>query len=198
MITDDRPFAELAPRLFAAAEVSPLVAVQYRRRKTSTREALRELSELTARLAPERIFVNDRLDLALSLGASFHAPASGYLPGAARPLLGPGRWISCAVHDLREAGDARGADLALVSPVFPTPSKPGATCLGVEGYRALAAELPCDAVALGGITEQNASGLGRAAVIRAVLDADDAAEATAQLLDQLPPTVLRARGARPD
>jgi thiamine-phosphate pyrophosphorylase len=86
--------------------------------------------------------------------------------------------VSVAVHDAEEARRARGADLALVSPVFSPGSKPGDTrpTLGPEGFRALASALPCPALALGGITPESALLLGGAAgfaVISGVLEAED-------------------------
>ncbi|NOJ90111.1 thiamine phosphate synthase, partial [Myxococcus xanthus] len=104
-----------------------------------------------------------------------------------RPHLPAGRWISAAVHDMAEARAARGADLALVSPVFAPGSKPGDTrpSLGPEGFSALAAALPCPALALGGITPARAVTLPDAAgfaVISSVLEADDPTAAARSLL----------------
>jgi thiamine-phosphate pyrophosphorylase len=75
----------------------------------------------------------------------------------ARPLL------SLAVHG--RAGVARArrvrADVALVSPVFPTASHPGAPALGPLRWAALARALPCPAVALGGLSARRARRLPR-------------------------------------
>jgi thiamine-phosphate pyrophosphorylase len=95
-----------------------------------------------------------------------------------RPHLPEGRLVSVAVHDEQEARRARGADLALVSPVFPPGSKPDDTrpTLGPEGFRKLASALPCPALALGGITPERALLLGGAAgfaVISGVLEAEE-------------------------
>jgi thiamine-phosphate pyrophosphorylase len=65
-----------------------------------------------------------------------------------RPLL------SLAVHGRAGLERARRlrADVALVSPAFPTASHPGAPGLGPNRWAALARALPCPAVALGGMT----------------------------------------------
>ena len=103
-----------------------------------------------------------------------------------------------AVHDEQEAHRAVGADLALVSPVFPPGSKPEDTrpTLGPEGFRRLAAALPCPALALGGITPERASRLTGAAgfaVISAVLEAEDPG-ATTRALFTLPSPPGRGTG----
>ena len=88
------------------------------------------------------------------------------------------------MHNEEEAARAAGADLALVSPVFETSSKPGAVPLGPDGFARLAKALPCPAYALGGITAARLAQLpaaAGAAVISSVLHADDPAAALADL-----------------
>lgn len=188
VITDWRLGRE---RLFAALEralsAGPGVAVQHRHPEAGGRvflEEARALAALCARFdAP--LFVNGRLDVALLTGAHLHLPAHGWAPVDARPLLPADRWISVAVHSDEEAARAAGADLALVSPVFAPGSKPGDTRpqLGPEGFRRLAALLPCPALALGGITpERKLAGAAGYAVVSAVLAAEDPAGAVRALL----------------
>ncbi|WP_088181684.1 thiamine phosphate synthase [Sphingobium sp. Z007] len=64
----------------------------------------------------------------------------------ARPLL-----RSQAVHDVREAMTARGADFCFVSPLFPTRSHPGAGALGPVRFAALARQVDAPVMALGGV-----------------------------------------------
>jgi len=85
--------------------------------------------------------------------------------------------ISASCHDTGELDRAEkcGADFALLSPVFPTTSHPGAPHLGAQCFCALADATPLSVVALGGITPENRAeltGYG-VAVISAVLDADN-------------------------
>lgn len=64
------------------------------------------------------------------------------------------RIVSAAAHSevaVKRARD-RGADLILISPVFPTRSHPGARTLGPAGYRRLARHAPDQACPLGGMT----------------------------------------------
>jgi thiamine-phosphate pyrophosphorylase len=74
---------------------------------------------------------------------------------AARSL----RIVTAACHDGDELSRAAaiGADVALLSPVFPTRSHPGAEHLGPARLRALAAASPLPVLALGGVDDRNAA-----------------------------------------
>lgn len=190
VITDWRlPRARLVSALERALKVGPEVAVQHRHPEAPTRVFLEEARVLATlcQAHGNPLFVNGRLDVALLVGAHLHLPARGPTVEDVRPALPAERWVSAAVHDAHEALLARGADLALVSPVYAPGSKPGDTRppLGSEGFQALAASLPCPALALGGITPERASQLPGAhgfAVISAVLEAEDPAAAARALL----------------
>src|SRR2546427_3108538 len=78
--------------------------------------------ELAARLPPcppARLFVNDRLDVALAAGAAGVQLGQGSLEPEDARRLNPAWWIGKSVHDLREAeaAHAGGADYLLVGPV---------------------------------------------------------------------------------
>ena len=192
VVTDWRlPRERLLWALEAALEAGPGVAVQHRHPEAPVRLFLEE-ARLLAALCERRgraLFVNGRLDVALLVGAHLHLPAGGLRPADVRPLLPAGRLVSVAVHDAREAAEAAGADLALVSPVFSPGSKPGDTRapLGPEGFRALQAALPCPALALGGIDAGRAHLLPTAAghaVVSAVLCSADPQAAARALLPE--------------
>jgi thiamine-phosphate pyrophosphorylase len=98
--------------------------------------------------------------LALRLGAGLHL-AEGMAPSLAfrlarrrrrRPLL------SIAAHGAGALAAARrvGADLALLSPLFPTASHPGAPALGPVRFARLARAAHLPVAALGGVTEGGA------------------------------------------
>jgi thiamine-phosphate pyrophosphorylase len=181
VITDWRlPRERLLAALERALEVGPEVAVQHRHPEATARQFLEEARLLSGlcRARGNPLFVNGRLDVALLVGGHLHLPAGGLTPEDVRPHLPAGRQVSVAVHDEQEARGARGADLALVSPVFPPGSKPEDTrpTLGPEGFRKLAAALSCPALALGGITPERApllAGAAGFAVISGVLEAED-------------------------
>ena len=194
VITDwSLPREHLLGALEAALCAGLPVAVQHRHPGVGLRQFLEEarlLAALCERLA-RPLFINGRLDVALLLGAHLHLPAGGLRPADVRPALPEGRLVSAAVHDAREAEEAAGADLALVSPVFAPGSKPDDTrpALGPQGYAALRAQLSCPALALGGIDPGRAQALADAdgfATISGVLGAADPAAAARLLLTRGP------------
>jgi thiamine-phosphate pyrophosphorylase len=152
--------------------------------------------ELAARLSDRptvRLFVNDRLDVALAVGggaAGVQLHAGSLAPEDARRLE-PRWWIGKSVHDLAEAEAARaeGADYLLVGPVFPTPTHPERPALGLDRLAAIAA-LGAPVIAIGGVTAENAkavraAGAHGAAAIRALWDAIEPAAAARRMLEEL-------------
>lgn len=63
---------------------------------------------------------------------------------------------SCHSKAQLERAGAVDADIALLSPAFPTSSHQGALALGAERFRCMAAAAPVPVLALGGINESNA------------------------------------------
>lgn len=130
-------------------------------------------------------FVNNHLDVALVTRAHLHLPGRGLLPSDVRPHLPADRLISVAVHAATDAVDA--ADLALVSPVFQTESKPGVLPLGLSEFASIATRLPVPSFALGGINPARARtlrgvGVG-VGVVSNVFRAAAPALALAELVD---------------
>ena len=167
LITDwSRGEAALFTALERALTAGPRIAIQHRHPEATARVFFDEAVRLKALGAP--LFINRRLDVALALGAHLHLPAYGLLPSDVPPI-----GVSVAVHSLEEAARARGADFALVSPVF---AKGAAPPLGLDGFARIAAALPCPAFALGGVRERVPGAAGHA-VISAVLHAADPREA---------------------
>jgi thiamine-phosphate diphosphorylase len=154
-----------------------------------------EHHDLAARLSafpPARLFVNERLDVALATGAAgVQLPAQGLAPADAR-RLGPEWWIGRSVHTLAAARSAlaEGADYLVLGPVFSTVSHPGAEPLGLDAVRATA-RLGLPVIAIGGVTPDRvpplvAAGAYGVAAIRALWDADDPARAARSLLEAIP------------
>lgn len=152
----------------------------------------REHYELAVRLAARpsvRLFVNDRLDIALAAGAlGVQLSRSGLLPADAR-RLSPDWWIGCSVHSRDEARTARdwGADYLLVGPVYHTTTHPTASPLGLPAVGAIV-QLGLPVIAIGGVTPERARELAGAgaygvAAIRAIWDAADPHGAARSLLE---------------
>lgn len=77
-----------------------------------------------------------------------------------------GRILTHPVHNAREAAAAAraGADLAFVSPVYPTASHPGGRTLGARRLAALIRPLPMPAIAMGGMNARRARAVARLGV----------------------------------
>ena len=150
--------------------------------------------ELANRLSvhpPSRLFVNDRLDVAIAVHATGVQLTGASLGPEEARRLDPAWWIGVSVHDLREARAAHtaAADYLLVGPVFPTPTHPGRQPLDRAVLRSIAG-LGLPVIAIGGvgperIAELRDSGVHGVAAIRALWDAPHPAEAARRLLEEL-------------
>lgn len=187
-ITDSSalPEAELFARLRAVAPLPPAArarfAVQLRDPGLSSR-ALADLGlRLCAAIRPlgTALIVNDRLDLALALGADgVHLGRRSVTIADARALLGPAAWISVACHDVDDVIRAatEGADAATLSPIFASPGKGTPLGLGaLQAARSALAGRPIALYALGGVDRASApscfaAGADGVATIRADLTA---------------------------
>lgn len=193
VLVTDWSLDDLPGRVARALEAGPGVAVQHRHPGVSDRQLLDEARRLAdvCRAAGAPLFASRRLDVALAVDAHLHLPAYALRVADVRPRLPAGCLVSVAVHDEAEARAAHGADLALVSPVYAPGSKPTDTrpTLGPDGFRRLAAALPCPAFALGGLDADRARQLAApgVAVISAVLAAADPRAACRELLDAVGP-----------
>lgn len=129
------------------------------RDKTLPQDERLRLAQETARRAHRygaRVLLNGSPELARAAGADgVHLDSSAAAKLASRPefaepdsfLLG----VSC--HDAAELAHAAaiGADFALLSPVLPTLSHPGAPSLGWDVFAAVAAASPIPVYGLGGL-----------------------------------------------
>ncbi len=187
--TGGRPLAAVVEACLGAG----LGAVQLREKDLPAGELYRlaeELRRLTARHGA-RLLVNDRLDVALAVGADgVHLPGAGLPPEAARRILGPAGLVAVSTHRLDEARAAArgGADFVVFGPVYETPSKrPYGPPQGLEALAEVARGVPIPVFAIGGISADRVAEVRRAgaegvAVIRALLAAPDPAAATGDLL----------------
>ncbi len=124
------------------------------------------------------LIINDRLDIALAVGADGVHVGQEDLPlEVARKILGPGKILGYSVSNIAEAayGEKNGADYLGAGPVYPTGSKLDAVDpIGIEGIRAIKESVSIPVVAIGGISRTNAaevkkSGIDGFSVISAVL-----------------------------
>ena len=139
------------------------------------------------------LIVNDRVDVALAVGADgVHVGQQDLDPVAARRLIGPDLHLGLSVSDPSQhlaamALPAGTVDLLGVGPVRDTPSKTDAApALGFAGLAAVCAAGPLPCVAIGGLTAADAAavksgGAVGMAVISAICGQEDPAAAAAAL-----------------
>ena len=164
LITDGVGDPHRIEAIVRAAIAGGVRCVQLREPRWSARALLRCCEQLTPFFdrVGGLLLVNDRLDVAATRVA--HGAQIGHRslpPDLAREIVGPHLLLGFSAHDQREldqAADA-GCDFALLSPVWPTSSKPGAAFLGPSraGQLTAAARLPV--IWLGGVDVDTASQL---------------------------------------
>ena len=145
------------------------------------------------RAARVTFIVNDRVDLAVAVGADgVHLGQDDLPPRLARPLLRPGMILGVSTHSVEQArrAQADGADYVAVGSMFPTRTKPDFELVGPALARAVRPEIRVPLVGIGGITPDNAGEVIRAgadgvAVISAVCAARDPAATSADFLDAI-------------
>jgi thiamine-phosphate pyrophosphorylase len=138
--------------------------------------------------------VNDRLDLALAVGADGVHVGQDDLPAPlARRLLGSHLILGVSTHDLTQAAAAAGAgaDYIGFGPMFGTRSKEtGYTPRGTAMLREVRDTVRIPIVAIGGITLENigevvAAGADAPAVISAVAGAPDVTAAARSFRERI-------------
>lgn len=169
-------------------------AVQLRERDLPIRD-LRALAEALQRELPQaRLFINDRVDLALALSAhGVHLRESSLPAVVVRGLLQRSQLLGASVHSIEGAlaAEQQGADFVVLGPIHDTPSKRqyGAP-LGLAVLERAARSVRIPIFAIGGMTAARARDARRAgafgvAVLSSILSAVDVEQATTSLLSAL-------------
>jgi len=175
--------------------------------KEARPDRLREEAAHLRRLCRGALFlVNDRVDLALAVGADgVHLGQEDLHCEAARKRLGRHKIIGVTVHNVHEALEAErlGADYLGVSPIFPTRTKadagePG----GLQLLRDLRSRVSLPLIAIGGINLENAREVIRAGAdglcaISAVVASPDVRAEIAKF-QELFENETRNRGCQPE
>ena len=115
-----------------------------------------------ARKAGIRLIINDRVDVALAVGADGVHLGQDDLPvKSARDLLGPNAIIGLSTHNLQQAEKARNLPVSYIAvgPIFSTRTKSNPDPeLGLDRLRQISKVMKSiPLVAIGGITPQNAT-----------------------------------------
>lgn len=179
-------------RVIDQAVEGGVTLVQLRGKKWSDREfyflALEVKNILSSRKIP--LIINDRVDLALAVGADGVHLGQKDLPlTAARELAGENLLIGISVNNIEEAikAESQGANYVGAGPIYWTASKPDLRQpMGPEGLKAICEAIKIPVLAIGGITpscvpEIMAAGASGVAVISAIALANDPKEAAINL-----------------
>lgn len=199
-LVTDRTLAQAKGRTIAEvvrqAVGGGVTMVQLREKDCSTREFIAE-----ARLLKDLLFgtgvpliINDRLDVAMAVGAEgLHLGQQDMTIADARRLAGPHMLIGISAECFEDAlqAAAEGADYIGISPVFATTTKKdAATPLGLAGVRRIRKAVTLPLVGIGGITLANAAevieaGADGVAVVSAIVSAPCPRAAAAALKGRL-------------
>jgi thiamine-phosphate pyrophosphorylase len=171
-------------------------AIQLREKDLGGKE-LFHLAEKTRNLCERydaKLFINDRVDVALGVDAAGVQLGKASLPiEIARSLLGPHKLIGASIHSLMEGQQAErtGADFVLFGPVYFTPSKAAfGAPQGLASLAKIVEMLSLPVYAIGGVTPDNttsvqrvgARGVALIAAIRGAEKPQDAAQTMVRLL----------------
>jgi len=188
--TRDRDLVEVVAACLAAG----LPAVEVREKDLPVTEVAALCRRIRALRPAPFLIVNDRVDVALAVGAhGVQRTHASLAVDELRVVADKRVRVGASVHSLEDARDAaaHGADWLFFGPVYDTPSKRryGAP-QGLAALERVASAVNIPVVAIGGITPDRVADVRRAgargvAVISAILFADDPGAATKRFLDQL-------------
>jgi thiamine-phosphate pyrophosphorylase len=178
-------------------------AIQLREKDLDTIEVCHlgeRLLSLTQR-AGAALIINDRVDVAMALGADgVHLTRKSLPPDDARALVGSGMLVGISCHNVADVKEAvaGGVDFVVLGPIFATPSKaPYGPPLGPGMLQQARAMCSLPILAIGGMTpsrvpEMVDAGADGVAAISAVLAVPDPGDAVRQILG----AVAKARAIR--
>ncbi|KAI3425347.1 hypothetical protein D9Q98_009111 [Chlorella vulgaris] len=147
------------------------------------------------------LLINDRVDVALAVGADGVHVGQGDLPAATvRRMIGPDRILGVSVKTPEQAVQAEldGADYLGAGAVFPTGTKESEV-IGLQQLAAICQSVSIPVVSIGGVKASNAgetvlAGCAGAAVVSDIFGADSPADAARQLLAAVDAALAQRQG----
>ncbi len=170
-------------------------AVQLREKDLSGRE-LTEMSERMLRITERYgadLFINDRVDIALSTGAKgVHLGVKG-IPVSVARRIAPRLLVGASTHTLEEAmrAEEEGAHFITFGPVYETPSKLAyGRPLGIDTLKDVTSRVKIPVFAIGGIDKKRVkevidAGAYGVALIGAILRSEDPERSARELVEEI-------------
>ena len=167
------------------------IALHVRGRETTAARLFELAEQVRAESARQGalLFVNDRVDVAVAVGADgLQLGRRSMSVTDARELFARG-WIGYSAHEAEEAASAvrNGTDCVLLGTIWESASHPGAAGAGLALVEAAAALTAAPLIGIGGVTSERVgalvtAGAYGAAVLGGVWNAPDAGRAVEQYL----------------
>lgn len=196
LVTDDRYLQErdLISTVESAIK-GGITALQYRFKNKPARRMYEELlilRELTRRYGVDLV-VNDRVDLALAVGADgVHVGQQDLPPDVVRKLVGDSMYIGYSVNSVEMLKEVEHLPIDYIGfgSVYETTTKQGYRLVGLEGLRQAVKLTSKPVVAIGGIThyrvgEVLSAGAEGIAVVSAILGFEDVEGASRSLISSI-------------
>lgn len=195
LITDRRVTSDIKWTIEEAMKAG-VRAVQIREKDLSAKELViltRDLHNITRRYHA-KLFINDRVDIALALNLDgVHLGSEGLPPDVVERLSGGRLLIGASTHSLDEAieAESRGADFITFGPIYKTPSKLRyGEPLGIKALKEVIKRIRIPVFAIGGINIKNISevidaGAYGVALISAVMASEAPGNAARELIEEI-------------
>ncbi|MFD6439379.1 thiamine phosphate synthase [Peribacillus sp. NPDC060186] len=193
LVTEESIAIEDLTKIIAEAVSGGVSIVQLREKNNSSLSFYKKASALKQLLNELSIplIINDRVDIALAVGADGVHIGQDDLPlSVIKQLVPENMIIGVSVSTLEEAIEAEqnGADYIGVGSIFPTKTKQDATLMPNGELEKICRSISIPAVAIGGITAENISSLSESgvsgtAVVSAIMNANSPQSAAEFLLN---------------
>ncbi len=197
-LVTDRGLARSRPTLdiVKAAVRGGVTCVQLREKTGATREFIDQALAIRdfLRFRDIPLIINDRLDVALAVGADGVHLGQNDMPLAlARSIVKDAMFIGISTNSLEDAVAAEkgGADYLGVGPIYATPTKTDtAPVLGLDGLGKIRKNIKIPLVTIGGMNYSNAgqvirNGADGIAVVSAIVAAENPEKASRDLMNTI-------------